>query len=222
MWFWRVSSSWCGLLQPRSYYQCTNNNFTWTIGNQTNWSSPAECFYPFAALSIEHSKRTVSGMPWSIELVIHEEATNREQITPTARIVWMKSLMHRSQRDRWVCPTLSIQLGLQQLFEKCWWRRVTLRSKVPSTKWLSWLYTSEYYLYLSFLYWVREPSTLAAPRPKYSLGKTEGTKNPLVPSIKTTFTMASDQIRQMVNFILQEAHEKANEIRVKVCFVLSS
>ena len=29
-------------------------------------------------------------------------------------------------------------------------------------------------------------------------------------------TMASDQIRQMVNFILQEAHEKANEIRVKV------
>jgi len=26
---------------------------------------------------------------------------------------------------------------------------------------------------------------------------------------------ASDQIRQMVNFILQEAHEKANEIRVK-------
>ena len=32
------------------------------------------------------------------------------------------------------------------------------------------------------------------------------------------FTMAAtDQIRQMVNFILQEAHEKANEIRVKVC-----
>jgi hypothetical protein len=30
--------------------------------------------------------------------------------------------------------------------------------------------------------------------------------------------MATDQIRQMVNFILQEAHEKANEIRVKVCF----
>ena len=30
---------------------------------------------------------------------------------------------------------------------------------------------------------------------------------------------ASDQIRQMVNFILQEAHEKANEIRVKVCVV---
>ena len=30
---------------------------------------------------------------------------------------------------------------------------------------------------------------------------------------------ATDQIRQMVNFILQEAHEKANEIRVKVCFV---
>ena len=30
--------------------------------------------------------------------------------------------------------------------------------------------------------------------------------------------MASDQIRQMVNFILQEAHEKANEIRVKVRF----
>lgn len=32
---------------------------------------------------------------------------------------------------------------------------------------------------------------------------------------------ATDQIRQMVNFILQEAHEKANEIRVKVgtkCF----
>ena len=27
---------------------------------------------------------------------------------------------------------------------------------------------------------------------------------------------ASEQIRQMVNFILQEAHEKANEIRVKV------
>mmetsp|Transcript_60323 Transcript_60323/g.148026 ORF Transcript_60323/g.148026 Transcript_60323/m.148026 type:complete len:222 (+) Transcript_60323:93-758(+) len=27
--------------------------------------------------------------------------------------------------------------------------------------------------------------------------------------------MATDQIRQMVNFILQEAHEKANEIRVK-------
>lgn len=27
--------------------------------------------------------------------------------------------------------------------------------------------------------------------------------------------MASDQIRQMVNFILQEAHEKGNEIRVK-------
>lgn len=27
--------------------------------------------------------------------------------------------------------------------------------------------------------------------------------------------MASEQIRQMVNFILQEAHEKANEIRVK-------
>jgi hypothetical protein len=32
--------------------------------------------------------------------------------------------------------------------------------------------------------------------------------------------MASDQIRQMVNFILQEAHEKANEIRVKVCLFL--
>jgi vacuolar-type H+-ATPase subunit E/Vma4 len=32
---------------------------------------------------------------------------------------------------------------------------------------------------------------------------------------------ASDQIRQMVNFILQEAHEKANEIRVKVRFVRS-
>ena len=31
--------------------------------------------------------------------------------------------------------------------------------------------------------------------------------------------MASDQIRQMVNFILQEAHEKANEIRVKVSIV---
>lgn len=31
--------------------------------------------------------------------------------------------------------------------------------------------------------------------------------------------MASDQIRQMVNFILQEAHEKANEIRVKVSFL---
>jgi len=30
-----------------------------------------------------------------------------------------------------------------------------------------------------------------------------------------TAIMASDQIRQMVNFILQEAHEKANEIRVK-------
>ena len=34
--------------------------------------------------------------------------------------------------------------------------------------------------------------------------------------INNTATMASDQIRQMVNFILQEAHEKANEIRVKV------
>jgi len=33
--------------------------------------------------------------------------------------------------------------------------------------------------------------------------------------LKTIATMASDQIRQMVNFILQEAHEKANEIRVK-------
>ena len=32
---------------------------------------------------------------------------------------------------------------------------------------------------------------------------------------------ASDQIRQMVNFILQEAHEKANEIRVKVCRILN-
>ena len=32
--------------------------------------------------------------------------------------------------------------------------------------------------------------------------------------------MASDQIRQMVNFILQEAHEKANEIRVKVRKIL--
>jgi len=31
--------------------------------------------------------------------------------------------------------------------------------------------------------------------------------------------MATDQIRQMVNFILQEAHEKANEIRVKVCWL---
>lgn len=31
-------------------------------------------------------------------------------------------------------------------------------------------------------------------------------------------TTPSDQIRQMVNFILQEAHEKANEIRVKVRF----
>jgi hypothetical protein len=30
----------------------------------------------------------------------------------------------------------------------------------------------------------------------------------------------SDQIRQMVNFILQEAHEKANEIRVKVSTLL--
>ena len=26
---------------------------------------------------------------------------------------------------------------------------------------------------------------------------------------------ANNQIRQMVNFILQEAHEKANEIRIK-------
>jgi mitochondrial fission protein ELM1 len=34
-----------------------------------------------------------------------------------------------------------------------------------------------------------------------------------------TAIMASDQIRQMVNFILQEAHEKANEIRVKVSFL---
>jgi hypothetical protein len=33
---------------------------------------------------------------------------------------------------------------------------------------------------------------------------------------------ATDQIRQMVNFILQEAHEKANEIRVKVCFSLQN
>jgi hypothetical protein len=33
--------------------------------------------------------------------------------------------------------------------------------------------------------------------------------------------MATDQIRQMVNFILQEAHEKANEIRVKVNGFLS-
>lgn len=32
---------------------------------------------------------------------------------------------------------------------------------------------------------------------------------------------ATDQIRQMVNFILQEAHEKANEIRVKVCMVFA-
>jgi len=32
---------------------------------------------------------------------------------------------------------------------------------------------------------------------------------------------ATDQIRQMVNFILQEAHEKANEIRVKVCCSVS-
>ena len=32
--------------------------------------------------------------------------------------------------------------------------------------------------------------------------------------------MATDQIRQMVNFILQEAHEKANEIRVKVCIIV--
>ena len=30
----------------------------------------------------------------------------------------------------------------------------------------------------------------------------------------------SDQIRQMVNFILQEAHEKANEIRVKVSAII--
>jgi MFS-type transporter involved in bile tolerance (Atg22 family) len=30
---------------------------------------------------------------------------------------------------------------------------------------------------------------------------------------------ATDQIRQMVNFILQEAHEKANEIRVKVSWL---
>ena len=34
--------------------------------------------------------------------------------------------------------------------------------------------------------------------------------------IHTRAIMATDQIRQMVNFILQEAHEKANEIRVKV------
>lgn len=27
---------------------------------------------------------------------------------------------------------------------------------------------------------------------------------------------STSQIRQMVNFILQEAHEKANEIRIKV------
>ncbi|MGK3746113.1 MAG: vacuolar-type H+-ATPase subunit E/Vma4 [Bacillariaceae sp.] len=33
--------------------------------------------------------------------------------------------------------------------------------------------------------------------------------------------MATDQIRQMVNFILQEAHEKANEIRVKVCIIMN-
>ena len=35
-------------------------------------------------------------------------------------------------------------------------------------------------------------------------------------SLQIKATMATDQIRQMVNFILQEAHEKANEIRVKV------
>jgi len=29
---------------------------------------------------------------------------------------------------------------------------------------------------------------------------------------------ADRQIKQMVNFILQEAQEKANEIRIKVCF----
>ena len=38
----------------------------------------------------------------------------------------------------------------------------------------------------------------------------------LVGSLIIVANMASDQIRQMVNFILQEAHEKANEIRVKV------
>lgn len=42
-------------------------------------------------------------------------------------------------------------------------------------------------------------------------------------SCKTTATMnASDadrQIKQMVNFILQEAQEKANEIRIKVRFL---
>lgn len=37
-----------------------------------------------------------------------------------------------------------------------------------------------------------------------------------------TAIMASDQIRQMVNFILQEAHEKANEIRVKVRYDLGA
>jgi hypothetical protein len=35
-------------------------------------------------------------------------------------------------------------------------------------------------------------------------------------TMSSSSSTASDQIRQMVNFILQEAHEKANEIRVKV------
>ena len=32
---------------------------------------------------------------------------------------------------------------------------------------------------------------------------------------------SSRQIKQMVNFILQEAHEKANELKLKVCLIIS-
>jgi len=31
---------------------------------------------------------------------------------------------------------------------------------------------------------------------------------------------SSRQIKQMVNFIMQEAHEKVNEIRIKVSYVV--
>ena len=49
---------------------------------------------------------------------------------------------------------------------------------------------------------------------------------PWIHKLKTTrkAKMSADssrQIKQMVNFILQEAHEKANELKLKVCLIIS-
>lgn len=55
-----------------------------------------------------------------------------------------------------------------------------------------------------------------AHAPHFCLKGHPNRKSRLLYSI-LTMTDSNRQIKQMVNFIMQEAHEKVNEIRIKVC-----